>query len=170
MLFLNKKDINYYLIIWIATISIGEFQFGYAMGELNIPNKFVNGQKWYTFLLYSNDEPAQKFNILMIVATSMVPIAAVFSSFLTGILSYYGRRNCIFIANAFIIVGRLIWLIPNIFGLIIGRLFIGFGVGIFSVIVPIFINEISPTQNKGSYGVASQLAITFGILISYFVG
>jgi len=61
-------------------------------------------------------------------------------------------------------------MIQQIYALILGQFVIGFSIGIFSVIVPIFINEISPVQKKGSYGVASQIAITFGILVSYIMG
>jgi MFS family permease len=52
----------------------------------------------------------------------------------------------------------------------IGRLFFGFAVGIFSVIVPIFIIEISPLKLRGSFGTVSQVAITFGILVAYISG
>lgn len=52
----------------------------------------------------------------------------------------------------------------------IGRFIYGVAVGIFSVIIPIFIIEISPIQLKGAYGGASQLAITTGIMISYLIG
>ena len=51
----------------------------------------------------------------------------------------------------------------HLFALIIGRFIIGLSVGVYSVVVPIFINEISPAKMKGSYGVASQIFITAGI-------
>lgn len=54
--------------------------------------------------------------------------------------------------------------------LLIARFLLGFAVGIFSVIVPIFIIEISPLKLRGSFGAVSQIAITFGILIAYSLG
>ena len=54
-------------------------------------------------------------------------------------------------------------MVRNLFALIVGRFVIGLSVGVYSVIVPVFINEISPVSKKGSYGVASQIFITAGI-------
>mmetsp|Transcript_26131 Transcript_26131/g.23127 ORF Transcript_26131/g.23127 Transcript_26131/m.23127 type:complete len:126 (+) Transcript_26131:190-567(+) len=99
-----------------------------------------------------------------------MPVGATISSFLTGMISDYGRRRCLFIANAIFLLGTAISIMPSIFSLIIGRIIIGFSIGIFSVIVPIFISEISPVENKGSYGVARQIAVTFGILVASIMG
>ena len=61
-------------------------------------------------------------------------------------------------------------MVQNIYALNVGRFILGLGVGIFSVIVPIFIIEISPTNLRGSYGAVSQLAVTVGIMVSYCMG
>jgi len=50
------------------------------------------------------------------------------------------------------------------------RFFFGIGVGIISVIVPLFIIEISPFKTRGSFGVVCQLGITIGILFAYLFG
>jgi MFS family permease len=100
----------------------------------------------------------------------MVPAGATLGSLLAGTISYYGRRTCIYVANVFVILGCSICIIPYPPALIVGRLIYGLAVGIFSVIIPIFIIEISPIQLKGSYGGVSQLSITTGIMISYLMG
>lgn len=43
----------------------------------------------------------------------------------------------------------------------------GIGVGIASIVVPLYIAEISPSQFRGRAVTSYQLAITFGILIAY---
>ena len=77
----------------------------------------------------------------------MVPIGATISSFLSGPLSYYGRRKLLLAANAILICGTILLLIPGYsFILFIGRTLLGIAVGIFTMIVPLFILEISPIQ------------------------
>ena len=58
----------------------------------------------------------------------------------------------------------------NFIVLMVMRFFFGIGVGIISVIVPLFIIEISPFKTRGSFGVVCQLGITIGILFAYLFG
>ncbi|EPS62514.1 hypothetical protein M569_12276, partial [Genlisea aurea] len=54
--------------------------------------------------------------------------------------------------------------------LYMGRLLEGFGVGIISYTVPIYIAEIAPQDLRGALGSVNQLSVTIGILISYLIG
>jgi SP family sugar porter-like MFS transporter len=72
--------------------------------------------------------------------------------------------------------------IPNIIGwlaisfakdasfLYMGRLLEGFGVGIISYTVPVYIAEISPQNMRGALGSVNQLSVTLGILLAYLLG
>uniref|UniRef100_A0A2P2LF86 Sugar transporter ERD6-like 6 n=2 Tax=Rhizophora mucronata TaxID=61149 RepID=A0A2P2LF86_RHIMU len=72
--------------------------------------------------------------------------------------------------------------VPNIIGwlaisfakdssfLYMGRLLEGFGVGIISYTVPIYIAEISPQNLRGSLGSVNQLSVTIGIMLAYLFG
>ncbi|KAF4350139.1 hypothetical protein F8388_001317 [Cannabis sativa] len=72
--------------------------------------------------------------------------------------------------------------IPNIIGwlaisfakdssfLYMGRLLEGFGVGIISYVVPVYIAEISPQNLRGSLGSVNQLSVTAGIMLAYLLG
>ena len=51
-----------------------------------------------------------------------------------------------------------------------GRFLFGLSAGAFSVFVPSYINEVTPTELKGQFGSATQLLITFGIFISNILG
>ncbi|KAJ7285011.1 general substrate transporter [Mycena rebaudengoi] len=55
---------------------------------------------------------------------------------------------------------------PSIFG---GRFVTGWGVGSLSMAVPLYNSEISPPEVRGSLVALQQLAITFGIMISYWI-
>ncbi|CAL9771566.1 unnamed protein product [Musa acuminata subsp. burmannicoides] len=54
--------------------------------------------------------------------------------------------------------------------MIIGRLLAGFGIGISSAIVPLYISEISPTEIRGALGSVNQLFICIGILVALVAG
>ncbi|KAJ7802034.1 general substrate transporter [Mycena olivaceomarginata] len=54
---------------------------------------------------------------------------------------------------------------PSIYG---GRFVTGFGVGSLSMAVPLYNSEISPPEVRGSLVALQQLAITFGIMISFW--
>ncbi|KAE8100246.1 hypothetical protein FH972_018162 [Carpinus fangiana] len=72
--------------------------------------------------------------------------------------------------------------IPNIIGwlaisfardvsfLYMGRLLEGFGVGIISYTVPVYIAEIAPQNLRGALGAVNQLAVTIGIMLAYLLG
>ncbi|VAI10614.1 unnamed protein product [Triticum turgidum subsp. durum] len=72
--------------------------------------------------------------------------------------------------------------IPNIIGwlaislakdttfLYIGRLLEGFGVGIISYTVPVYIAEISPRNKRGALGSVNPLSVTTGMMLAYVLG
>jgi len=76
-----------------------------------------------------------------------------------------------------IMIGCIIWVIgstlccasQNIPMLCIGRLINGFSVGIESAQVPVYIAEISPPSKRGRFIGFQQWAITWGILIMYYM-
>lgn len=57
---------------------------------------------------------------------------------------------------------------PN--GLFLGRFLCGFGCGLVTVCVPVYIAEISTASHRGFLGAGIQLSITIGILASYAAG
>lgn len=64
------------------------------------------------------------------------------------------------------IIGTVFTLIPVFATLIIGRIIQGLCVGLYSAIVPLFINELSPIEVSGKLGALNQLLIVFGIVIT----
>ncbi|KAJ6494861.1 general substrate transporter [Mycena vitilis] len=55
---------------------------------------------------------------------------------------------------------------PSIYG---GRFVTGLGVGSLSMAVPLYNSEISPPEVRGSLVALQQLAITFGIMVSFWI-
>lgn len=71
----------------------------------------------------------------------------------------------------FSIVGSIfLGIIANYFTILIFRTILGIGVGLSSVICPLYVSEMSPSKIRGFLATLYQLFITLGILIAYIVG
>ncbi|PQQ04830.1 putative plastidic glucose transporter 1 isoform X1 [Prunus yedoensis var. nudiflora] len=53
---------------------------------------------------------------------------------------------------------------------ILGRFLVGLGIGVDTVLVPIYISEIAPTKYRGSLGTLCQIGTCLGIISSLFLG
>ncbi|KAK3816916.1 MAG: general substrate transporter [Linnemannia elongata] len=80
------------------------------------------------------------------------------------------RKRTIMLAASIWIVGSIIQCASvNVGMLIVGRLINGVAVGLASMIVPIYQAEIAPKNIRGRIVSLQQWAITWGILIQYFI-
>lgn len=83
----------------------------------------------------------------------------------------YGRYKAMLFATIPFIVGPIFELsAPDVVLLTIGRLISGLGAGAAVVIVPLYISEIAPPQEKGFFGAFTQVMINAGIFITQLLG
>lgn len=82
-----------------------------------------------------------------------------------------GRRVTMGLSDIFCIMGWLAivfskgaWLLD------VGRLFIGFGIGIFSYVVPVYITEITPKNLRGGFTTVHQFMISSGSAVMFLIG
>ncbi|UJH67057.1 sugar porter family MFS transporter [Allomuricauda sp. SCSIO 65647] len=87
-----------------------------------------------------------------------------------GVLSdKYGRKNILIASGAFFAISAIGCAISGTFDqLVMYRMLGGIGVGIASMLSPLYISEIAPAKNRGILVALYQLAITLGILVAYF--
>lgn len=82
----------------------------------------------------------------------------------------YGRKKATIIADIFFILGAIVMAAaPDPYFLILGRVFVGFGVGVASVTAPVYIAELSPSEIRGALVATNVLMITGGVFVSYLV-
>ncbi|KAF8947867.1 hypothetical protein BGZ47_007535 [Haplosporangium gracile] len=80
------------------------------------------------------------------------------------------RKRTIMLAACIWIVGSIIQCVSvNVGMLIVGRIINGVAVGLASMIVPVYQAEIAPKNIRGRIVSLQQWAITWGILIQYFI-
>jgi SP family myo-inositol transporter-like MFS transporter 13 len=72
-------------------------------------------------------------------------------------------------ASIFIIGSLLLALAPSYTILLLGRLVVGLGVGIASMIIPVYVSEVAPKSFRGRLATLNTLVITFGQVMAYVV-
>ncbi|KAJ4316010.1 high affinity glucose transporter [Fusarium piperis] len=94
-------------------------------------------------------------------------VGSLFSSFLAD---RYSRRVALQISCVLWIVGSILQCASQNIGMLCtGRVVAGFCVGIASAVVPVYQAEIAPKEIRGRVVSLQQWAITWGILIQYFI-
>ncbi|KAK9245518.1 general substrate transporter [Lipomyces tetrasporus] len=153
------KTYNPYIVAAAATI--GGMLFGFDVSSVSA---FVDNPTYREFFNYPDD--IQQGGI-----TSAMAGGSFVGSLISGRISdILGRRYAIQ-------CGAIIWIIGSIVQctvqdtaqLIIGRFISGIAIGICSSQVPVYIAELSPKKIRGRLVGLFQWAITWGIMIMFFI-
>lgn len=155
----NKKPkMGIWLLLVGAVIMMAGLLFGYDQGVISgaldgIQNSFGAS------------------TTMIQIITSWVTLGALVGALVAGVLAdKLGRRVTILLAAILFTLGALLEaLAPGTTVLVIGRLVVGFGVGVASVAAPLYAAEQAPTRLRGRFVSMYQLAITIGIFIAYLV-
>ncbi|KAH9754752.1 Sugar transporter ERD6-like 5 [Citrus sinensis] len=99
-------------------------------------------------------------------------IGGMLGAILSGkIVDIFGRRNVMWLSELICTLGWLaIAFAKDALWLDSGRLLIGFGAGIISYVIPIYVAAISPKDFRGVFTAFHQLMNTFGCSLAYFFG
>lgn len=82
----------------------------------------------------------------------------------------FGRKVSIIVADTLFLLGSIILAAaPNPATLIVGRVFVGLGVGMASMASPLYISEASPTRVRGALVSLNSFLITGGQFLSYLI-
>ena len=82
----------------------------------------------------------------------------------------FGRRVTVLIACVVFVAGVVVQACTEVGNkdyVLAGRFVTGLGVGAFSMLVPLYNAELAPPEVRGALVALQQLAITFGIMVSY---
>ncbi|KAK4782131.1 hypothetical protein SAY86_016233 [Trapa natans] len=103
---------------------------------------------------------------------SILTIVAMLGAVTSGrIADFLGRKGAMRFSAGFCIAGWLaVYFSKGAVSLDIGRFSTGYGIGVFSYVVPIFIAEITPKNLQGGLTTLNQLMIICGVSVAFLVG
>ncbi|CAJ2677656.1 unnamed protein product [Trifolium pratense] len=152
---------NPYVLRLAFSAGIGGFLFGYDTGV-------ISGA-----LLYIRDDfkDVDRKTWLQEAIVSMALAGAIVGAAVGGwINDRFGRKKAILIADTLFFIGSAIMASAmNSSILIVGRVFVGLGVGMASMASPLYISEASPTRVRGALVSLNGFLITGGQFLSYLI-
>ena len=145
------------LLIFSTAAALGGLLFGFDTGVISGAIHFIKIE----FNLNAYQEG---------FAVSNLMVACVIGALLAGpIADWTGRKKVLILCAVLFTVSAILSALPRSFTeLVIARFIGGTGVGMASVVSPMYIAEISPAKIRGRLVALNQLAIVVGILLSYF--
>ena len=98
-------------------------------------------------------------------------IGSILGVSVAGMLSdFLGRKKTMFISAVMFSISAIGCAVCADFSsLVVYRIIGGFGIGVVSIVSPVYISEVSPAEKRGTMVSLYQLAVTVGFLLAYLV-
>ncbi|WP_282036608.1 D-xylose transporter XylE [Saccharicrinis aurantiacus] len=175
---MEKGKNSMYIILITIVATLGGLLFGYDTAVISGTTSSLGD--FFVEPLGLEETAANSLKGFII---SSALIGCIIGGILGGLLSSkYGRKNTLIVAAILFFISALGSAFPEIgirsFGeadhtfvwhFIVYRIIGGVGVGLASMISPMYISEIAPADKRGTLVSFNQFAIIFGMLVVYFV-
>jgi len=151
------------LIFFVAILtSFCGFMSGYDTGYISSALVIMKESDIHAELSSKNKE-------LITSATSLGALVTAF--FAGGLTDAFGRKWVITLANPLFILGAGLQTGAHTLWMMIGGRFVmGCGIGITSLVAPMYLSEMAPTKYRGRLVTMYVLLLTFGQLVAYAIG
>ncbi|XP_038999821.1 probable plastidic glucose transporter 3 isoform X2 [Hibiscus syriacus] len=140
---------------------LSSFLYGYHLGVVNETLESISRD-----LGFHGDTMAEG----LVVSTCLG--GAFVGSLLGGLIADgVGRRRAFQLCALPMIIGAsMSATAQNLWGMLLGRLFVGTGMGTGPPVAALYVTEVSPAYVRGTYGSFTQIATGLGLLGSLFIG
>ncbi len=155
----NQSDSgNKWFVLGVSLVAaLGGFLFGFDTAVISGTIGFVKDQ-------FAMDAVLEGWFV------SSALVGCVLGVSVAGLMSdRFGRKRVLLLSGALFFASAMgCMLAPDMISLIVYRVLGGVGVGMASMLSPLYISEISPAAIRGRMVALYQFAITIGILLAYF--
>lgn len=147
---------NIKIFLWALSAALGGFLFGFDTAVISGVEQTL--QKLWNLSVFEHG-----------VTVSIALIGTVLGSLIGGVpAEKYGRRiTLLLVAILYLLSSLGTAYAPNWSIFLIFRFLGGLGVGVSSVVAPMYISEIAPAHKRGRLVAMFQFNVVFGILIAY---
>ncbi|KAK9459844.1 general substrate transporter [Lipomyces oligophaga] len=158
---IEDVDLNTFIFLLTILVSFSGFLFGYDTG-------YISAALIATGTDLGREITAQDKEVI----TSATSFGAFLGAVIGGSLAdTFGRKWVIFGANVLFIIGALTQANSHaVTTMVEGRFVMGWGVGIASLVAPLYISEMAPGRFRGRLVIINSIAITGGQVIAYILG
>ncbi|AEE27781.1 Major facilitator superfamily protein [Arabidopsis thaliana] len=145
----------------VSVASMANFLFGYHIGVMNGPIVSIARELGF-----------EGNSILEGLVVSIFIAGAFIGSIVAGpLVDKFGYRRTFQIFTIPLILGALVSAqAHSLDEILCGRFLVGLGIGVNTVLVPIYISEVAPTKYRGSLGTLCQIGTCLGIIFSLLLG
>ncbi|KAI7886557.1 general substrate transporter [Lichtheimia hyalospora FSU 10163] len=175
---LNTSELRFYVVFCVFVSCLGALNNGVNTSSLNIPGDYVKscpGVPEGEVTYYPGSSLPQCIPMsdwIWGVATGMFAVGGLLGALMAGPMAErFGRRDSMLIMNVSFLIGAiLISVATSSAQFAIGRIFVGIGSGFMTVVISMYIAEISPPKYRGALGCVLQLLMTIGIFLIEAIG
>ncbi|KAH0656070.1 hypothetical protein KY285_030952 [Solanum tuberosum] len=144
----------------VLTASMANFLFGYHIGVMNGPIVSIAKE-----LGFEGNSFLEGLVVSIFIGGAFIGSVACGS-----LVDKLGCRRTIQIDTVPLILGAIVSAqAQSIEEMLLGRFLVGLGIGVNTVLVPIYISEIAPTNYRGSLGTLCQIGTCIGIIASLYL-
>eukprot|EP00897_Mesotaenium_endlicherianum_P008220 jgi/Mesen1/7426/ME000388S06644 len=166
-------------VIWACIVAAsGGLLFGYDIGVTGGVTSMPDFmKKMFPHLLHEHEAHAAKNawcafdDQLLQLFTSSLFIAGLFGGLIASCTtSRWGRVRTMLMSGCFFLAGAILTATAPVLALLVlGRIFLGLGVGFANQAVPLYLSEMAPASYRGALNQAFQMATTIGILVAQLI-
>uniref|UniRef100_M1A723 Sugar transporter ERD6-like 16 n=1 Tax=Solanum tuberosum TaxID=4113 RepID=M1A723_SOLTU len=156
----ENEDGSIWMVLLSTCVAVcGSFEFGSCVGYSAPTQSEIRNDLNLTLAQYS-------------MFGSIITIGAMIGAITSGrIADFIGRKGAMRMSAIFCITGWLaVYFSMGTLVLDMGRFLTGYGIGIFSYVVPVYIAEIAPKNLRGGLTTINQLMIVCGSSVAYLLG